>query len=403
VDGERTRAAKNLARMKDIYKSMKNCLDNWLEYDPKAELCKLPSPMFEEAEALAPSVAAKLHSMDIKDLRRAMRENEKQMEGLFRQYEGRYTTKANKSIYALIVIGLRAELETILANLKFEATEKANLNVRKAIEKVLAIATDGNQSIVPTLQKFVGQIEHHFLEAVKIEHLWYVRKEQQRLEQIAIRDRMREEAAARKAIEEAQKRIAEEETKYQNEIARLQEALAAASPEKEAEIRARLQEVQGQMAEVAVKKEEIAALAKGKAGTVYVVSNLGSFGENVFKIGMTRRIDPQERIDELGTASVPFEFDVHSFIFSPDAVALEGALHERMWPNRLNKVNPHKEFFVTSVDELEKLVQEIAPAAEFNRTMAAEDFRASQENIQLGEVQASTDGGDDDADEEDMV
>lgn len=92
---------------------------------------------------------------------------------------------------------------------------------------------------------------------------------------------------------------------------------------------------------------------------------------------MTRRLDPQDRINELGSASVPFKFDVHSFIFSDDAVALENKLHEMLNEKRLNKVNMRKEFFKVSLDELEQLVTSIEPTAEFNRTMLAEEYRQS--------------------------
>lgn len=110
---------------------------------------------------------------------------------------------------------------------------------------------------------------------------------------------------------------------------------------------------------------------------MYIISNLGSFGENVFKISMTRRLDPQDRIDELGSASVPFKFDTHSLIFSKDAVALESKLHNLLNAKRLNKVNMRKEFFKVSIDELEKLVTDIDPTAEFTKTMIAEEFRQS--------------------------
>ena len=92
---------------------------------------------------------------------------------------------------------------------------------------------------------------------------------------------------------------------------------------------------------------------------------------------MTRRLNPQERIDELGDASVPFKFDVHSLIFSDDAVGLETALHNRLSSKRVNKVNTRKEFFYSTVEELEALVAEIAPTAEFTKTMLAEEFRQS--------------------------
>ena len=92
---------------------------------------------------------------------------------------------------------------------------------------------------------------------------------------------------------------------------------------------------------------------------------------------MTRRINPQDRVNELGDASVPFKFDVHSFIFSDDAVGLEGKLHKILNEKRVNKVNLRKEFFYTTIDELEQLVNEISPTTEFNRTMLAEEFRQS--------------------------
>ena len=98
---------------------------------------------------------------------------------------------------------------------------------------------------------------------------------------------------------------------------------------------------------------------------------------------MTRRLNPQDRVNELGDASVPFKFDVHSFIFSNDAVGLESKLHNILNEKRVNKVNMRKEFFYTTIDELENLVTEIEPTAEFNKTMIAEEFRQSQSSDSL--------------------
>ena len=132
------------------------------------------------------------------------------------------------------------------------------------------------------------------------------------------------------------------------------------------------------MDRVEEKKEDIINLQNGKAGSVYVISNLGSFGDNVYKVGMTRRLDPLDRIKELGSASVPFQFDVHSMIFSNDAVNLESQLHSILDEKRVNKVNKRKEFFYSSIDELESIVTQIDPTAEFNRTLLAEEYRQSQ-------------------------
>ncbi|MCI8957241.1 MAG: GIY-YIG nuclease family protein [Eubacterium sp.] len=192
---------------------------------------------------------------------------------------------------------------------------------------------------------------------------------------------MRQEAEERKALAAEKAKIEKEETKYKTELAKLNEQLTNTTNDTEADsLRQRILELESQLSDVVVKKDEITKLQNGKAGNVYIISNLGSFGNNVFKIGMTRRQDPQDRINELSNASVPFKFDVHSFIFSDDAVGLEGKLHEILNDKRVNKVNLRKEFFKITIDELEQLVNEIEPTAEFNRTMIAEEFRQSLSN-----------------------
>ena len=276
-----------------------------------------------------------------------------------------------------MVIALRAELQNILYNLKYEKLDKSVSDVKTVTQKYLKIAGDGNQSIAGTLTKFIGEIEYLFINAVKIEYNYYVKKEQARQEQLAIREQMRQEAEERKALEAERKKVEREESKYNGEIEKLREQLSASKDDEFEKLNARILELQSQLADVIVKKKEISNLANGKAGNVYVISNLGSFGDKMFKIGMTRRLNPQDRVNELGDASVPFKFDVHSFIFSDDAVGLENKLHQILDDKRVNKVNRRKEFFYTSIDELEQLVTEIEPTAEFNKTMLAEEFHQS--------------------------
>lgn len=118
--------------------------------------------------------------------------------------------------------------------------------------------------------------------------------------------------------------------------------------------------------------------ANQRVGYVYVISNIGSFGENIYKIGMTRRLNPQERVDELGNASVPFNFDVHAMIFSKDAPALENALHHAFDDRKVNMVNKRREFFNVSLDEIEKVVKEnFDGSVEFEKTALAEQYRES--------------------------
>ena len=386
-----------LKRSKELVKAINYTFEKFLNYEPSQDTIKLPDNDLQDLDEISPSVILKLHCMDVKDLRKAYRENDKQINSVLEKYSARYTTKANQAIYKLMVIALRAELQNILYNLKYEKLDKSIEDVKTVTQKYLKIAGEGNQSIAGTLTKFIGEIEYLFINAVKIEYNYYVKREQAKQEQMAIREQMRQEAEERRALEAERKKVEKEESKYQAEIEKIKEQIANAKDEEMEKLNARILELQNQLAEVSIKKEEISNLANGKAGNVYVISNLGSFGENVFKIGMTRRLNPQDRVNELGDASVPFKFDVHSFIFSDDAVALESKLHDILNEKRVNKVNMRKEFFYTSVDELEELVTSIEPTAEFNKTMLAEEFRQSQSSDGL---YTSTFSFDDEDDEE---
>lgn len=366
-----------LSRSKELVKAIDYALTNYFTYEPTQNSIKIKPEQLADLEELSPSIILKLHCMDSKDLRKAYRNNDRQINSVLEKYEKRYTTKSNKAIYRLMVIALRAELQNILCNLKYEKLDKSIEDVKTVTQKYLKIAGDGNQSISGTLTKFIGEIEYLFINAVKIEYNYYVKKEMARQEQLALREQMRQEAEERKALENERKKVEKEESKYTAEIEKLKEQLSVAKSEETAKLNARILELQKQLADVIVKKEEITSLANGKAGNVYIISNLGSFGDKMFKIGMTRRLNPQDRVNELGDASVPFKFDVHSFIFSEDAVGLEKNLHNRLNEKRVNKVNMRKEFFYTSLDELESLVTEIDPTADFNKTMAATEFRQS--------------------------
>lgn len=361
-----------IKRIRQLYKSVMYCIEN---------KTLLEEEMAKEITELESSETLELHCLDVKSLRKAFRQNDKQITKLTEQYSARYTTKANQAIYKLMTIALRSELQNILYSLKYKKLDEATNKVKEMTAKYLSIAGNGNQSIAGTLTTFIGELEYFFIEAVKIEYNYYVKKEQARQEQLAIREQMRQEAAERKALADAKKKVEQEEEKYKIEIEKLEQQIKLSSEQEKDALQLRILELEKQLSDVTIKKEEISNLQNGKAGNVYIISNLGSFGENVFKIGMTRRLDPQDRINELGSASVPFKFDVHSFIFSDDAVSLENKLHQLLNDKRVNKVNLRKEFFYTSVDELEKLVSDIDSTAEFKKTMLAEEFRQSQENI----------------------
>lgn len=369
-----------ISRYKELYKSIEHVFDTFISTDIPYINCRLNPYDKKDLEDLVPSVSLQFHALDVKELRKAYKENEKQIDQLMELYKSRYTTKTNKSIYSLVVIALKAELQNVLYNLKYDKLEKSIEDIKTISAKYLKIAAEGNQLIAGTLTKFVGEMEYLFINAVKIEYSYYTKKEQARQEQLALKEQMRQEAEERKALEAEKKKVEKEESKYKAEIEKLQGTLEQTDSNSETQkLRARILELQKQLSDVVVKKEEITNLQNGKAGNVYIISNLGSFGKDVFKIGMTRRLDPQDRINELGSASVPFKFDVHSFIFSEDAVALEKKLHDTLNEKRLNKINLRKEFFKVDISELEELVSSIDPTAEFNKTMLAEEFHQSEE------------------------
>ena len=127
--------------------------------------------------------------------------------------------------------------------------------------------------------------------------------------------------------------------------------------------------------------------ANAKAGYVYVISNIGSFGKDIYKIGMTRRLEPMDRINELSSASVPFAFDVHAMIFSTDAPELESKLHQIFDKNRVNRINTRKEFFHVSLDKIEEAVKDnFDNTVEFTRIPAAKEYNESMRMIESESV-----------------
>lgn len=386
---------RKISRAKEIYSSIEYALNNFITTDIPYKQCRINQSDIDDANLISPSVILKLHCMDIKSLRKAYRENEKSIDTLRQQYSLRYTTKANKTIYDLIVKGLESEMQNVLYGLKYDKLDKGIDQIKDICAKYLKIAAEGNQTIAGTLTKFIGEMEYLFINGAKIEYNYYVKKEQAKQEQLAIKEQMRQEAEERKALEAERKKIELEESKYKNQISALKEQAESSEGDALAALQARILELQAQLADVTIKKDEITKLQNGKAGNVYIISNLGSFGENVFKIGMTRRINPQDRVNELSDASVPFKFDVHSFIFSDDASGLETELHKRLNDCRVNKVNLRKEFFNVSIDELEQLVNEICPTAEFNRTMLAEEYRQSLSSSEAYTSEYSTEDDND--------
>lgn len=191
------------------------------------------------------------------------------------------------------------------------------------------------------------------------------------------REREREEMKVKKEIEAQRKKLQKEKQQYEDALnkALQKQKKNGATPELEekiASLRATLADVESGIADVDYRE------ANRRAGYVYVISNIGSFGEGVYKIGMTRRLEPMDRVRELGDASVPFCFDVHALIFSDDAPKLEAALHREFADRRVNMVNNRREFFRVSLEEIERVVvANYDKTVEFIETAEAQQYRES--------------------------
>jgi hypothetical protein len=200
---------------------------------------------------------------------------------------------------------------------------------------------------------------------------YLVKVEEERERQRAERERLRDEEKARREIDRERARLAKERSHYASVLARLH--AAGASADDLAKTQAQLTTLDDAIAGVE------ARAANTRAGYVYVISNVGSFGPDVVKIGMTRRLDPMDRVRELGDASVPFRFDVHALIFHEDAVGLETWLHQQFAPFKVNLVNSHREFFYCTPIQVRDALMALGDGhmLEFSETAEAIEFRAS--------------------------
>lgn len=216
------------------------------------------------------------------------------------------------------------------------------------------------------------------LRELKLAYEYQEKKQAEKEEQAHIREQMREEERAQREHEKAMADAEKEEQRYEKALAQARTELETAQGAKQAKLESKLAELQARLAEAQANKQRAISQAQlTKSGHVYVISNIGSFGEDVYKIGMTRRLEPLDRVRELGDASVPFPFDVHAMIHSEDAPGLEAALHQRFSDRRLNRINHRKEFFQVSLSEVEDAVVERGADIEFTRIAEAEQFRRS--------------------------
>ena len=216
------------------------------------------------------------------------------------------------------------------------------------------------------------------LEQLNLVYSYELKRAQEIEIQKEIKAQMVEEEKVRREIEKQKAKITKDEKQISGEVNRLMKYMQKAANDIEKNLYLeKIQELEQKLQELAAEKESVLEReANAKAGFVYIISNIGSFGEDVYKIGMTRRLEPMDRIKELSSASVPFEFDVHAMIFSENAPELETTLHKHFESRSVNKVNLRKEFFKVSLDEIEKVVtQNYNKTVEFTRIPIASEYR----------------------------
>lgn len=217
-------------------------------------------------------------------------------------------------------------------------------------------------------------------------------KEKAREEQRALKEHIREEERARREYERAMKEAAKEEEKATLALEKARLAYDKARTDSERQkLEERIAEFEAQVTRAHERAQQAVSMAQlTKSGHVYIISNIGSFGDDVLKIGMTRRLDPMERVKELGDASVPFSFDVHGMIYSEDAVALEAELHRRFTRKRVNKVNFRKEFFRVGMDDIRQAAADLSLEAHFTILAAALEYRETLAIEHLPEAEQIT-------------
>lgn len=217
-------------------------------------------------------------------------------------------------------------------------------------------------------------------EECKFQFEYSLKKRDEQEEQRVIREQMREEVRVQKQYEEAIRESEKEELKFTRLLEKAREHLLHESEQERSLSLAKIQLLEDQLKEAQERCIRAKSMAEQtRRGYVYVISNIGAFGEGVYKIGLTRRLDPQERVDELSSASVPFPFDVHAMCYSDDAPALEHALHKRFSDRRVNNVNFRKEFFRVDLEEVQSAIEEMVNEdVDFLVTAKAEDYFESK-------------------------
>jgi hypothetical protein len=269
----------------------------------------------------------------------------------------------------LMLRAFNGECDSIIAKVKWNNFNQMKERIQKLRESLNKLGEGFHVSIS---FQYANLKEQELI----LEYEYQVKKQKEKEELRRIQEELREEEKARREIEQAQREAEKDEANYQKALEKARKEIEQSTGEKHDRLLAQIQKLEQDLKEAQEKKERAISMAQQtKRGHVYIISNIGSFGEEVFKIGMTRRLEPEDRIRELGDASVPFQFDTHALIYSEDAPSLENELHRVFEKKSVNLVNLRKEFFKVTIDEIEEAVKKNTPDAEFIRLPEAMEYR----------------------------
>jgi hypothetical protein len=261
--------------------------------------------------------------------------------------------KMVNSFLKLVLRAFNGECDSAVSKVKYNNVHTLENRIQKAYDALNKLSETTHCEITPEYLALK-------LDELYLTHEYQEKKQEEQEEQRRIREQMREEERAAKELEKARKQAEKEEKQYQEALEKARKEAESATGELQSKLQTQIEELQRRLAESESNKERAISQAQlTKYGHVYIISNIGSFGENVYKIGVTRRLVPEERVKELGDASVPFPFDIHAMIPCKNAPELESRLHKIFDNKRVNGVNVRKEFFRVSLKEIAEAVKQI--------------------------------------------
>jgi hypothetical protein len=274
-----------------------------------------------------------------------------------------------KQTNRLILRAFNAESEAAVANVSWN-----NYNVMQArIDKAFEALNKLNTVIQVQLTEEYRQAR---LKELRLVFENAEKRQQEREEQRRQREAQREEERVQRDLQREQEAAEKDAAAYDKAIAQAQRDLASARDSEREVMQSRIAALETDLTAAIARKERAIAQAQlTKSGHVYIISNIGAFGEGVVKIGLTRRLEPEERVRELGDASVPFPFDIHALMYSENAPELEAKLQNHFWGRRLNWSNDRKEFFKVDLHEVQNALTEIGLQSELLMVPEAREYR----------------------------